>query len=124
MNNLQVTCPKCKFQYTIPVDMQLTRTLKQNSLYWGNYIGTIANHTGHNPDDLHEEFKLMFNPKDSNFLPGEKIGGSTRAMVRKEFSDYLERIRVWALDFLDVKLMTEEEFKAEVERLKKAGKEL
>ncbi len=119
MNNLQATCPKCKFRYFIPVDMQLTRTLKQNSLYWGHYIGKIADHTGHNPDDLHEEFKLMFNPKDSHFLPGEKIGGSTRTMVRKEFSDYLEKIRVWAWDFFQMRLMTQKEWEAEQEKLKK-----
>ena len=96
MNNLKCTCPKCKFEYTVPLDRQLLRTLPQNSLYWGVYIKIISEHLGYFPEELHEEFKIMFNPKDSILNLGQKYGGSTKTMKRKEFTDYLDNIRIWA----------------------------
>jgi len=96
-NNLKVTCPECQFNYTIPLDKQLIRTLPQNSLYWGCYIKIIADHLGYFPDELHEEFKSMFNPKDSKFQPGKKIAGTTTRMNRKDFTEYLEKIKIWAM---------------------------
>ena len=104
MNNLEVKCPKCKFSYTIPLDRQLIRTLPQNSLYWSVYIKIIADFLGYFPDELHEEFKLMFNPKDSKIQLGEKFGGTTTRMNRKEFSEYLEKIRIWAMKTHEIDL--------------------
>lgn len=97
MNNLEAICPKCKFKYTIPLDRQLVRTLPQNSLYWAVYVKTIAEHLGYFPDECHEELKLLFNPHDSKLVLGAKVGGSTTRMTRKEFSEYLEKIRIWAM---------------------------
>ena len=96
MNNLKAKCPKCKFEYTIPLDRELIRTLPMNNLYWGLYIKIISEHLGYHPDDMHEEFKLMFNPKDSKIRLGQKYGGTTTRMTRKEFSHYLEDIKTWA----------------------------
>lgn len=96
-NNLKVKCPSCKFDYVIPLDRQLLRTLPQNKLYWPVYVGIVADHLGYFPDELHEEYKLMFNPQDSKLIPGEKVGGSTKKMTRKQFSEYLEKIRIWAM---------------------------
>ena len=104
MNNLKCVCPKCKFNYVIPLDKDLTRTLSQNSLYWPVYVGIVADHLGYFPDALHEEYKLMFNPKDSKLVPGAKVGGSTKRMTRQEFSDYLEKIKIWAFNFAGVVL--------------------
>lgn len=96
MNNLKATCPKCKFEYIIPLDRELVRTLPQNNLYWGIYIVTLSEHFGYAPEEMHEELKLMFNPKDSKLTPGERVGGTTTKMTRKEFTRYLESIRIWA----------------------------
>jgi len=96
MNNLKAICPKCKFEYTIPLDRDLVRTLPQNALYWSYYIQTISEHLGYFPEELHEEFKLMFNPHDSKLTLGARVGGTTTGMTRKQFSDYLEKIRIWA----------------------------
>ena len=96
MNNLKATCPKCRFEYTIPLERDLARTLPQNNLYWGVYIRIIADHLGYFPDELHEEFKLMFNAQDSKLIPGEKVGATTTRMTRKEFTQYLEKIKIWA----------------------------
>jgi len=111
MNNLHATCPRCKFSYTIPLDKELIRTLPQNSLYWGVYIATIADHLGYFPDELHEEMKLMFNPKDSKIQLGQKYGGTTTNMKRKAFSEYLEKIRIWVWDFHKINLPEQEERK-------------
>ena len=53
-------------------------------------------HLGYFPEELHEELKLMFNPKDSKLMEGERVGGTTTRMNRKEFTEYLEQIRIWA----------------------------
>jgi len=104
MNNLQANCPKCKFSYVIPLDQQLVRTLPQNSLYWGVYVKTIADELGYFPEELHEELKMMFNPKDSRLKLGDRYGGSTKRMKRKEFGEYLEKIRIWAQEYHKIEL--------------------
>lgn len=104
MNNLKATCPKCQFEYTIPLDRELVRTLPQNSLYWGVYIKVLSEHIGMYPDKIHEELKLMFNPKDSKYVHGAKVGATTTRMTRKEFTQYLENIRTWAFQELNVDL--------------------
>jgi len=109
MNNLKCTCPKCKFQYVIPLNRDLVRTLPMNKLYWGVYIKIISEELGYFPEDLHEELKLKLNPKDSVLNLGERFGGSTSKMKRKEFSDYLTKIRIWAKDFCDIDLPERED---------------
>ena len=109
MNNLKCMCPKCNFKYTIPLDRQLARTLPMNKLYWGVYIKIIAEHLGYFPEELHEEFKLMFNSRDSAITPGKRYGGSTTKMSRKDFSLYLESIRMWAIQEQGIDLPEAEE---------------
>ena len=97
MSNLKAKCPKCKHEYLIVLNRDLVRTVPQNKAYWAVYIKIIADHIGYFPEELHEEMKIMFNPKDSKLTPGARLGGSTTRMNRKEFSEYLEKIRVWAM---------------------------
>ena len=78
--------------------------MPQNSLYWAVYIKIISEHLGYLPEELHEEFKIMFNPKDSHLVLGGRYGGSTTKMKRKEFSEYLLKIRVWAMQEHDIDL--------------------
>lgn len=97
MNTLKAKCPRCRFEYKIPLNQELIRTMPQNSLYWSVYVKTIADHLGYFPSDLHEELKLLFNPKDSKLVFGARVGGTTTRMNRKEFSEYLEKIKAWAM---------------------------
>ena len=100
MSNLRTECPKCGYKYVVPLDRELVRTLPQNKLYWGVYLKIIAEHIGELClEDLHEELKLKFNPKDSRLTPGNRFGGTTTKMTRKEFTQYLEKIRIWAFQF-------------------------
>src|SRR5450759_1029472 len=40
-----------------------TRTLQQNKYYWSVVVKLISQHTGHDPDQIHELLKQMFSPK-------------------------------------------------------------
>src|SRR5262245_13532768 len=86
-----------------------TRSLEQNRVYWGVVLRTIAEHTGHSTDELHEYFKAHLLPKhlaicDGNGeVKGELIvGGSTRRLDKVQFSEYVDGIRQFALEKLDL----------------------
>src|SRR5450759_3162198 len=40
-----------------------SRTLQQNKYYWSVVVKLIAQHTGHDPEQIHELLKQMFSPK-------------------------------------------------------------
>lgn len=77
------------------------RSILQNSYYWGVVIPILADHFGHdNPEDMHEDLKLKFNPIQSKVDPKTKIGGSTTKLSTVDFysseDSYIERICRWA----------------------------
>jgi len=73
------------------------RTQQQNAYYWGVVVQILGDHFGYEPEEMHEELKLMFNPIESKIRPGEMIGGSTTKIPRDKFiDDYIERICRWA----------------------------
>ncbi len=76
------------------------RSQEQNRYYWGVVIKTLGDHFGYDPEEMHEEMKLMFNPIRSKIDPARKIGGSTTKMDTIEFygdqDSYVERICRWA----------------------------
>lgn len=104
MSVIKVTCPQCSFEYPLKINESIIRSLSQNSLYWGVYIKILSEELGYFPDEMHEELKLKFNAKDSKLTPGEKVGGSTKRMTTKEFTEYLTEIRTWASFFHNISL--------------------
>ena len=73
------------------------RTNLQNRYYWGVVVSILADHFGHdNPEDMHEDLKLEFNPIESKINPAKIIGGTTTKMSTVEFfsadTSYVERI--------------------------------
>lgn len=65
--------------------------------YYGVVLKQIAIHTKRSARDLHEFFKMKFNPV--KFRIGNEvavIGGTTRAMSPEQFADYLAQIRDYA----------------------------
>ena len=77
------------------------RTNDQNAYYWGVVIPIIADYVGHdNPEDMHEDLKLKFNPVKSKIVPNRRIGGTTTKLSTVEFfsaeTSYVERICRWA----------------------------
>src|ERR1039458_4804938 len=75
-----------------------SRTLRQNKYYWSVVVKLIAQHTGHDPEQIHEALKTMFSPKWH--LGDKTIPTSTTRLDTLEFVDYTERCRVWANEFL------------------------
>lgn len=73
------------------------RTNLQNRYYFGVVVPILADHFGHdNPEDMHEDLKLEFNPVKSKIDPDRIIGGSTTKLSTVEFfhaeDSYIERI--------------------------------
>ncbi len=82
-----------------------TRSLAQNAFYWSVVVASLSEHTGYTPDEIHEILKAKFLPKtraitDRNGeIVGEfVIGGSTTALNKIEFGEYIEQVRVWAAE--------------------------
>lgn len=75
-----------------------TRSMDANRLYW-LWLKVIAEDTGHDKDEIHEEFK-------SRFVGTETIRGfygftavrpvSTAKLDTAQFSQYMERVKVFA----------------------------
>jgi hypothetical protein len=87
------------------------RSEKQNRFYFGKLIRPIAQHTGSDPQQIHQAMKFRFLPQhvaleegNGELLEGLVYGGTTTTLSPKEFADYCDRIRLWALEFLDLDL--------------------
>ena len=79
------------------LDAKKLRSTSQNRYYWGVVLSALADHTGYDDVQLHELMKKKFNLQTGTI--GNKIedwGGSTTNLNTKDFSDYIEKIRVWA----------------------------
>lgn len=86
-----------------------TRSLQANAFYWGVVVELLAEHTGYTPDEIHEVLKAKFLPKRLAVCDGNGeirdelvIGGTTTTLDNVEFSDYISRIRQWAVEDLGV----------------------
>jgi hypothetical protein len=77
------------------------RSLRQNSYYWGIAIQMIADHTGYEPDEVHEALKLKFLGRHDREYNLWKVTSTTK-LSAEEFAAYLNRIVRWAAEFLKV----------------------
>jgi len=85
-------------------DRQRRRTNKQNRYYWKVIIGTIAQYTGDEPERIHDALRLKFLYEPAVVEGGLDYIGRTSTMTTAEFREYVERIRIWALDTLGINL--------------------
>jgi hypothetical protein len=86
-----------------------SRTISQNRYYWGVVVKLIAQHTGHDPEQIHELLKQMFSPKwyahFSTLTDTSKgIPTSTTRLDTIEFVEYTEKCRMWANEFLGLEI--------------------
>ncbi len=91
------------------------RSMPQNRYYWGVVLFVISKETGINPEELHEYFKHRFALKtefhvEKNMavtqagllvlneisLKVQELSRPTKLMSTKDFTEYLDRIIVWA----------------------------
>lgn len=86
-----------------------TRSIQQNAYYWAVAVHLLSEHTGYTPEEVHEFLKAKFIPKKMAIAKGNGeivdeyvLGGSTRRMNTIEFGEYLETVRRWAAEELDV----------------------
>ncbi len=99
---IQVTVEKIKH----------SRTTNQNRYYHGVVVKLIAQHTGHDPERIHELLKQMFSPKWHYPAPYGKtydqisagIPTSTARLDTLEFVEYTEKCRMWANEFLGLQI--------------------
>lgn len=77
------------------------RSISQNKLYW-SWLNLIADELGYDKEDLHLYFRQMFlGDKMINWI---RIPISTAGLDTKQFTDYLEKIRKFAQDELNIRL--------------------
>jgi len=86
-----------------------SRTTSQNRYYWGVVVKLIAQHTGHDPEQIHELLKQKFSPKwhwntPATTTPTMSIPTSTTRLDTLEFVEYTEKCRLWANEFLGLEI--------------------
>lgn len=92
------------------------RTTAQNKYYWGVVLETIYNEIdgSYTKEQLHETFKKELNPKLTE-IGGKMIehGGSTKEMTKEEFITFVEKVKAWALEVLEVRVLGPEDLSDE-----------
>ena len=81
------------------------RTSQQNKYLWAIYK-LIADGTGNCATDIHSYCKATFLPTKSVLLGNAEhvVTGSTRSLSTKEMTIYIESIRMWAAEELDISI--------------------
>jgi hypothetical protein len=87
------------------------RSVNENAYYWGVVVKIMSDYTGDRPEAMHEILKAKFLKEIVNF-GGEDlvITKSTAKLNTKEFEDYLEEIRVFAITELEVTIPLPNEY--------------
>ena len=102
--------------YIVSVKKQRnTRSNMQNSYYWKCIVQGLAEELGYFPNEMHDALRCKFLSEyemisiNDNQIAINKIG-STTALNTKQFEQYTEQIRVWALTDLGIRLMLPNEY--------------
>lgn len=99
-------------EYTVVIDrLHAIRSLEANRYYFGVVLTVLSAHTGYTVDELHEWAKLKFLPKYLALCDGNGevkgdfvIGGTTTRLNRLQFYEFVESIRRFAAEALDVNI--------------------
>jgi hypothetical protein len=97
---------------TVTVERQhATRSAQANAYYWSVVVKALSEYTGYTPDETHELLKRQFLPKElavtgknGRLVAEFVIGGSTAKLNGLDFFDYVEVIRLWAFEELEVSI--------------------
>lgn len=88
-----------------------TRSLAQNAFYFGVVVACISDYTGYTPDEVHEFLKAKFLPskialadKNGELVEEITIGQTTTKLNKIQFGEYIEAIRQWAAETLDLNI--------------------
>jgi hypothetical protein len=88
------------------------RSAPQNRYYFGVVVKEITirlrelGHTWVNDEDVHELLKSKFNYEHIVGEGGEvlELGKSTTTLTKTQFAEYVDKIRMWASDFLSIQI--------------------
>lgn len=88
------------------------RSDPQNRYYWGCVIKEISirlrdlGHEWLEDEDVHDMMKIKFNYERIVSDEGEslELPKSTASLTTTQFSEYIERVRRWAADFLSIEI--------------------
>lgn len=86
------------------------RSLNENNYYWGVVVQMLADHTGYTPNEMHELCKVKFLPPKRIMLRNGKndqhitIAMSTTELTTSQMENFLSEIRLWAVDFWNLKI--------------------
>lgn len=96
-----------------------TRSLAQNAYYHAVVLVYLARHTGMDVAVWHDMLKVKFLSKEEFVKSPEGIivekftlGDTTRKLDTQEFDDYIERIRLWAAEKLNLYIPVPNEVEA------------
>ena len=82
---------------------QKARTNAENRYYFGVVVKLLADHLGYSTEDMHELLKIQFNSKIVDIGTKKyRIPQSTSNLKVPVFEEYLEKIRIWAAEYLGV----------------------
>lgn len=100
--------------YKVKVSPRKVRSLQQNSYYWGVVCDMVyegLRDAGYDEvktaEDAHEIMKLLFLKKDVvSTSTGEILAGatSTTELTTLEFAEYIEKVRMWAAEYLNINI--------------------
>lgn len=90
-----------------------TRSERANKYYWGVVLALLAKDQEMTPEDLHDAMCAQFLPDETkrveffNRLTGEQLEVEidrrrSSKLKGDEFYDFVERVRLWGLEFLGV----------------------
>ncbi len=100
------------YRIEIKVDRD-KRSGNQNRFYWGCVIKLLSDHTGFTPDEMHETLRAKFLKYQKPMPPNGYMATviqSTTDLDTKEFEEYIEEIRRFAIQELDVEIPTPNEY--------------
>lgn len=79
------------------------RSTTANARYWA-IVQKVADFTGHDPDELHDAFKVRFLGTDEIQVGAETmtVPKPSRTLDTQGFRDFMERVEAWATTTLGV----------------------
>ena len=102
--------------YVVDVKKQKNnRSMMQNNYYWKCIVQVLAEELGYFNDEMHDTLKVKFASEWQSIEVNNKTIGlqtvnSTARMNTKAFEIYAEKIRIWALSELNIRLMLPNEY--------------
>jgi len=93
--------------YTLSISKRkLPRSIDQNSYLWGVVYKSIGDELGYEVDEIHEMMKFKFLGMRKTEVNGTQLFSlnTTTQLSTAEFSDYTERVKRWAAQFLNINI--------------------